>query len=105
MSPIMTPEGSKEACESIHKQSEQEYKEIGLSRKKYREEIVGGALLPWKHYGPKAKCLEWYREEVGIKPAEKLQIETEKPILVITDRSPKPEKAKKKNGNSKTKRT
>ena len=105
MSVIMTPELSKEACEDIRKQSEKAYEEIGLSRKKYREEIVTGAKLPWKHYGPKAKCLEWYREEVGIKPADKLQIETDKPILVITDRSPKPEKAKKKNGNSKTKRS
>lgn len=75
MSLKMTPTLARESTEALKGASLKAYGKLGLSQETYHQEIVTGALLPWKHFGPKAKCLEWFREEVGIKPAEKYEIE------------------------------
>ena len=69
----MTPEISEKFMEKQKQEANDAYRKLGLSKKKYREEVVTGALLPWRYFGPKAKCLEWYREETGIKPIERTE--------------------------------
>jgi hypothetical protein len=75
MSYIMTPELAREANESIRKDRVDRYKKHGFSREDYEKEIVKGCNLAWEYSKAKSFALTCYREETGIKPAEKQQIE------------------------------
>ncbi len=75
MSYEMTPELSREANAEIRKDRISRYKKLGFQRESYEKEIVKGCKLSWNQVKAKSFALSCYREETGIKPVERKQVD------------------------------
>ena len=101
---VMTPELSREACRVIQAAREKAYAKKGLTRKVYDGEISEGALIPWEDTAKnKAKmfCLECFRQEIGLKPADKSEIDVKGNLTFIVQDYGSKGQTKKDGGNGK----